>query len=136
MKNDQVFIDASFWIALRHQREEYHPRSREIAAELFADRIIWVSTMFVFAETHTFVSRWPQLSRMVIEDITDNPVFKMEPVQQVDNENALKILGGHRDNSYSFCDAVSFGVMERLGVRRVVTFDRHFEQFGNFELIN
>lgn len=36
----------------------------------------------------------------------------------------------YTDKDFSFADAISFVVMERLGITRAFTFDRHFEQYG------
>jgi predicted nucleic acid-binding protein len=34
--------------------------------------------------------------------------------------------------TYSYCDALSFAVMERLGVAEAIAFDRHFREYGCF----
>lgn len=54
----------------------------------------------------------------------------LEPVRAADEERAIQILAATEDKSYSFVDATSFAVMERLGLRRAFTLDRHFRQFG------
>jgi predicted nucleic acid-binding protein len=41
----------------------------------------------------------------------------------------------HRDKTYSLCDALSFAVMQRLGVRHAIAFDRHFREYGKFTLL-
>ena len=76
------------------------------------------------------------MGQVVIRDFFENPILHYENPTIPDQHQALEILKNNRDKSYSFCDAVSFVVMERLGLKRVVTFDQHFEQFGNFEIIN
>jgi predicted nucleic acid-binding protein len=42
----------------------------------------------------------------------------------------VEILLGQEDKDYSYVDATSFAVMERLGIETAFTFDRHFEQYG------
>jgi predicted nucleic acid-binding protein len=37
--------------------------------------------------------------------------------------------------SYSFCDALSFVVMERLNIPEAIAFDRHFAEYGRFALL-
>lgn len=56
------------------------------------------------------------------------------PLEQVTpraEERAVEILLQYADKSFSFFDATSFAVMERLGVRQAFTFDRHFEQLDS-----
>lgn len=36
----------------------------------------------------------------------------------------------HDDKDFSFTDALSFAVMERLRIRTAFSLDRHFAQFG------
>jgi hypothetical protein len=40
-----------------------------------------------------------------------------------------------RDKDWSFTDISSKVVMERLSIRKAFAFDRHFRQFGSFEVI-
>jgi predicted nucleic acid-binding protein len=40
---------------------------------------------------------------------------------------------GHK--TYSLCDALSFVVMERLGVGEAVAYDRHFREYGRFRMV-
>ncbi|MGH7978612.1 MAG: hypothetical protein ACREE6_04510 [Limisphaerales bacterium] len=48
---------------------------------------------------------------------------------------AIELLRVNRDNTYPLCDALSFVIMRRLVIRRAVSFDKHFHQFGEFEII-
>jgi predicted nucleic acid-binding protein len=48
---------------------------------------------------------------------------------------AISILRDHQDKTYSFCDALSFVVMERLGVVEAIAFDRHFREYGRFTVL-
>ncbi|TAK32116.1 MAG: hypothetical protein EPO21_15945 [Chloroflexota bacterium] len=44
--------------------------------------------------------------------------------------NALKILFRYDDKVFSFADAISFTIMERLSIPLAFTFDNHFVQCG------
>jgi predicted nucleic acid-binding protein len=61
-------------------------------------------------------------------------VWRVDAVSAVDEQIAVEIISHHADKEYSYTDATSFAIMERLGIRRAFSFDRHFEQYG-FELI-
>jgi predicted nucleic acid-binding protein len=56
----------------------------------------------------------------------------VEHIRRRDEVAAVSILRGHDDKTYSYCDALSFAVMERLGIREAIAFDRHFREYGRF----
>jgi PIN domain-containing protein len=60
------------------------------------------------------------------------PVLRAQPREE---EAAREIIARHDDKDYSLCDAISFAFMIERGVRRVFTFDRHFVQFGKFDVV-
>jgi predicted nucleic acid-binding protein len=132
---NRVLLDASFWIALRDAREPFHGRARQLTQELLAARTFFVFTSFILGETHAYFSRSALLRAQILDDAQKNPVMRWEAVSPVDETAAIELLRRHRDKCYSFCDAVSFVLMRRLGIRRVATFDDHFRQIGEFGLI-
>jgi len=131
----QVLLDASFWIALRDPREPWHRKARLMAEELLAGRTVFVFTSFVLAETHAHFSRSPAIRVQILDDAQQNPAMRWETVSQGDESAALALLRGNRDKQYSLCDAISFVVMRRLEIPRAATFDSHFRQFGEFEIV-
>jgi predicted nucleic acid-binding protein len=133
--NNPVFADASFWIALRDPKDQFHAQSARLARCLLQTRSLFFLTPLVFAEVHAQFSRARRTRAQVIRDCWDNPAVRIEQPTPADQEEAIEILRQQEDKSYSFCDAVSFAVMMRLGIRRVVTFDAHFRQYGKFEII-
>ena len=52
--------------------------------------------------------------------------------ERKDLENARKIVAEYKDQNFSLVDAVTFAVMERLGITKAFTFDIHFRiyRFG------
>jgi predicted nucleic acid-binding protein len=51
-------------------------------------------------------------------------------VRASDEARAQQILFQYDDKDFSFADAISFAVMERLAIRLAFTFDRDFAQYG------
>jgi predicted nucleic acid-binding protein len=49
--------------------------------------------------------------------------------------HAKTILARHSDKDWSLCDAISFAVLESREARTAFTFDRHFRQYGRFEVL-
>ena len=131
-----VLLDASFWIALRDAREPWHSRARQATEKLFRTRTRMVFTSFILAETHAYFSRSPALRQQILDDADKNPTLRWEPVLLSDETEALALLRQHRDKEYSLCDAISFVLMQRLGIRRAASFDQHFRQVGGIELVD
>ena len=50
-------------------------------------------------------------------------------------DRAKAILASHRDKDWSLCDAISFAVLESRRARTAFSFDRHFRQYGRFQVI-
>jgi predicted nucleic acid-binding protein len=131
-----VFIDASFWIALRARDEPEHAAACELAHRLAAERQPLVTTDLVFAEIHAYFSRYRRLREQILSDFWDSGLFQFRDTTFADKQQAVRLLRANQDKSYSFCDAVSFVVIERLHLRRVASFDPHFRQFGRFEVLS
>lgn len=136
MHNHRVFIDSSFWIAFRDARQSHHAQARECIAALFRERAQFISTPFVFAEIHATFARSRSVREKIIADFWENPLLHFAEVTAADHQEAIRLVRHHVDKSYPFCDAISFVVMRRLGVKRVAAFDDHFRQFGGFEMLD
>jgi uncharacterized protein len=134
--NQRLLLDASFWIALRDRREPWHGRARQAAQEGLARRMQFVFTSFILAEVCAHFSRSSLARAQVLDDAQHNPALRWEVVPHADELEAIRLLRQHKDKSYSFCDAVSFVVMRRLGLNRVATYDDHFREFREFGILS
>ncbi|MCI0540008.1 MAG: PIN domain-containing protein [Verrucomicrobiales bacterium] len=132
----RVFIDSSFWIAFRSEKQTHHARARGIVADLFRERAQFLSTPFVFAEVHATFSRSVLVREQIIADFWENRLMHLAEISNDDYHDAIALLRQHEDKSYPFCDGVSFVIMQRLQISRVAAFDDHFHQFGEFEVLS
>ncbi len=133
--SERVFMDSSFWILLRDDREPAHSQAVEVARHLLKDRNELVITEFVLAETHAYFCRSSARSLQILNDFENNRAIRCESAGPADQQEAFKLLRRHRDRSYSLCDAISFVVMRRMGIRKAASTDQHFKQIGEFEVI-
>lgn len=133
---NRVFIDSSFWIAYREEREARQPEAQRILVEMFRRRTHFVTTLPVVCEIHANFSRNPRKRALVLKDLCNNPLVTVENVSHQDQKGALELLSDHQDKTYPLCDAISFIIMRRLKVTRAMAFDVHFRQFGEFEIIS
>lgn len=130
-----VFLDASFWVIYRNEEEISHPLARRIVADLFRQRARLVTTLPVICEIHAYFARRSLAREIILNELWENPIVAMEEISRPDQKEALKLLRANRDKTYSLCDALSFVVMRRLHLSRAASFDKHFRQFGEFEVI-
>ena len=57
---------------------------------------------------------------------------QVERCTEEDEVAAISLVRAHTDKSYSLCDALSFVVMERLGVTEAISYDADFRSYGRF----
>jgi len=133
---NRVFIDSSFWIVYREENEARWAGAQRMVAELFSQRTYFVTTLPVICEIHAAFSRNRRKREIVLRDLCQNPLVTVEAISHQDQKTALELLQNNQDKTYSLCDAISFVVMRRLQITRVAAFDKHFRQFGEFEIVS
>lgn len=90
-------------------------------------------TNYIEAEAHALLLR--KLGRALAREWLLRgglPVMRVLPQEEM---RAKEILVRHSDKDWSLCDAISFAVLEARRVRTAFTFDRHFRQYGRFEVL-
>ena len=131
----EIFLDASFWIAYRDERQELHLQASRIIPRLLQEHRMFLTTLPVVCEIFAHFSRSKIKRRVVADDLFDNPIVIMAELSTTDQREALDLLRSQPDKSYSLCDALSFVLMRRREISRVLAFDDHFRQFGGFEIV-
>ena len=65
-----------------------------------------------------------------LADLHASPEIEVLWIDPATHLAAEQLLKARLDKTYSLCDAVSFVLMSRLGIREALTTDRHFDQEG------
>ncbi|MGB0775115.1 MAG: type II toxin-antitoxin system VapC family toxin [Akkermansiaceae bacterium] len=130
-----IFVDTSFWVAYRDERDQHHERAKLIMQEFFQARVPLVISDHIFAETHAYFVRSVPKREQVMRDLLANPVVKVQEVTARDRALALEWLRDYRDKAWSYVDALSFAMIDRLRIQAAVSFDKHFGQPGGFKHI-
>jgi predicted nucleic acid-binding protein len=134
----RVFVDTSGFFALLCSEDRSHERARALFAEADAQRWRLVTTNAVVIETHALlIARLREGRRHGIEFLNrmERTEFRVVRVRAGDEARATALLRRHTDRDYSFCDALSFIVMERLKLKEAIAFDRHFREYGQFVIL-
>lgn len=139
----RVFVDTGGFVALLVAEDKMHPRASTLFDSAARDHWSLVTTNAVVVETYSVLlarakdGRRAAISFLdaVAEDQSEGGLA-IERVRSEDEHSAIALLRAHSDKTYSLCDALSFVVMERLGIAEAIAFDRHFREYGRFTLLH
>lgn len=123
-----IMVDTSAIYALLDQSDNNHSVGKKILTKLSKSNIKIILTNFLVAECHALISS--KLGHELARQWITNICWEIERVSEADEERAKEIIIAHADKTYSYTDATTFAVMERLGVKKCFSFDKHFTQFG------
>ena len=84
----------------------------------------------------SLVRRFPRSTVLMYSlELMENPNVEMVWVDEILHREAMDLLLVRQDKTYSLCDAISFVLMRKKGIREALTTDRHFEQEGFTRLL-
>jgi len=131
-----IFVDTSFWVALRNRRDHRHEEARALMSR--ADLPAMLTSNHVIGETWTFLRRRAGHGSAVdfLEQIQRSQRLAVEHVTQQLEDQALSWLRRHDEREYSFVDATSFQVMLTSRIGSALAFDGDFSAAGFVELRN
>lgn len=125
-----LFVDTSFWIALRFQRDARHEQAKALFSR-YGDEPL-VTTNHVRGETWTFIrdrmGHGPAVD--LLERLNASKRIEVARVSERIEGEALEWLCKHDERSYSFVDATSFVFMRARRITEALTFDRDFSAAG------
>ncbi len=124
----RVLVDTSAVYALLDRNDRCHDAAREALESLRKRRTEPLLTNFIVAECHAL-----SLSRLGADIARKWLLGNIWPVERVSVEDETKarvIIGQVTDKTFSYTDATSFAVMDRLRVKTAFAFDPHFRQYG------
>lgn len=131
----RCFIDTSAYFALANKRDADHKRATTLLHSLAVGRVRLYTTNFILAETHALILK--RLDRSLAASYVGGiyqSAMTVVRVSAADERRAWEIIGRYSDKDFSFTDATSFAVMERLHIQHVFTLDRDFVQYGFISL--
>lgn len=126
---EQVLIDTSGFKALVDDKDQHYIEAKSIWNKLkLADNTSLVTSNFILDESFTLLRvrrgfhKAIRLRNLLTKSTAAIYVIR---VTAADEQNAWKWF--KRDwRDLSFTDCVTFALMERVGIQRVVAFDEHF----------
>lgn len=131
----RILLDSSSYLALVNPHDAHHHQARTVWVRLTEERWSTFTTNFIVAETHAlFLARVNPPTATAFLMQFEQSTTTVVRVSAGDEERARAIIVQYADKRFSYTDASSFAVMERLGIGTAFGFDRDFAQYG-FRLI-
>jgi predicted nucleic acid-binding protein len=127
-----IFVDTGPFCALFVRSDPYRARAQVGFEIIDRQDFLPVTTNVVVVETYSLLlARSSREAAMAfLEWIVGQSSYRLERVTAMDEMNAQDLLRRRSDKSWSLCDALSFVVMKRLHIRKALSFDRHFREYG------
>lgn len=110
-----------------------HEKSREL---LLSSDYQWYSSSYVFDELMTLLVQRVAKSKLVAfgEKLrTSSKLIWLHPSLE-EEEATWQVFKAYMDKGWSFTDCLSFHLIKKYSLTKVLSFDRHFTQMG-FELL-
>ncbi|MCH7800875.1 MAG: type II toxin-antitoxin system VapC family toxin [Chloroflexi bacterium] len=128
-RNAIVFVDASFWVALIHHEDQYHPVSEDIWDRLLRHDATIITTNWTLYEALTFLNS----RRRGRHDLAmELHALAMNSGEIVDasayEQQALEIFRSHTDKRWSVVDCANFVCIRERHSTMALSFDRDFAQ--------
>jgi predicted nucleic acid-binding protein len=129
-----IFVDTSFWVALRNRRDAHHEQAVELLERHGGTAL--VTSNHVRGETWTFLRRRAGHGAAVdfLDALGASPRVEVISADEGVEAEALRWLRRHDEREYSFVDATSFALMRGRRIREALAFDGDFAAAGFTEL--
>jgi uncharacterized protein len=129
-----IFIDTSFWVALRNVRDGRHAEATALLRSVGQTHL--VTSNHVRGETWTFLrTRIGHRSAIAcLRAMEDSPRLEVVHIPESMEDVAIAWLRRHDERRYSFVDATSFALMRSMKIKDALAFDGDFSAAGFREL--
>ena len=126
----EIFLDASYAIALASRSDRHHARAVELATWIEARQVALITTRAVMLEIGNALSKQRHRSAGVtlLKAIERDAQIEIVPLTEELYAQALALYERYTDKEWGLTDCVSFVVMRKRGLQEALTTDIHFRQ--------
>ncbi|MBN1378396.1 MAG: PIN domain-containing protein [Gammaproteobacteria bacterium] len=127
-----VFLDTGFLIALEASDDQHHDKAISYWVEFSKNPAPLVTSSYVLDETVTFFNTRNRHAKAVE---IGNYLLTSTAIQFIQVDHTLFLDGWaffqrFEDKRFSLTDCISFSIMQKLGIKAALAFDKHFIQAG------
>ncbi|MBI4235687.1 type II toxin-antitoxin system VapC family toxin [Candidatus Peregrinibacteria bacterium] len=132
-RKNRVFVDTSAFIAFALESEPSHEIAVDFFAKLLNGGVEIVTTDYVLDELITFLRCKRKSGVEIVLEFLVSAYSSGINVFAISEElfgEALGLMMKYEDQYFSCTDCVSFAVMKEMGIKDVLTLDKHFAIAG------
>ncbi|MEA1907596.1 MAG: type II toxin-antitoxin system VapC family toxin [Euryarchaeota archaeon] len=128
----EIFLDASYAIALSTTTDRYHKLAEMLATKIEAEGTRLVTTRAAVLEIGNALAklRYRSASVMLLKALEEDPSIEIIPLSEELYEKGRQLYRERVDKEWGLTDCISFIAMQEYGLTEALTTDRHFEQAG------
>ncbi len=128
----ELFLDASYAIALSSATDRHHEKAVELASQIEANDSDLITTRAVILEIGNALSRLRYRTAAVtlLDAVENDPGVEIVALSEDLYSQGLELYRRHQDKEWGLTDCISFVVMRERAITDALTADDHFRQAG------
>ncbi len=128
----EVFLDASYAIALSSVKDQYHQRAVMLSEKLETEATHLLTTRAVILEIGNALSKQKYRNAAIelLTSLAEDPTVETVPLSEELFERGFRFYQSRQDKEWGITDCISFVVMQERGLTEALTTDEHFLQAG------
>ncbi len=130
MEENSIFVDANIFVALLNKRDASHAKALTLWKEFEHSKQELITSNFVLSEAITVLSM--RAGKQIALSFADTvyhktSVLRVLRVNEEMEQRALFYLKSFKSKNVSFCDCVTFAILELQEIKSIATFDKDFK---------
>jgi predicted nucleic acid-binding protein len=127
-----IYIDTGAFLARHLSKDQYHLQAQVYWGAIHKKNEACATSNFVLDETFTLMGRRAgyNFTAQRARNIYASESLKILRPTRKEELKAIDIFEKYSDQRISFTDCISFVLMQTKKIKRVFTFDHHFQFFG------
>jgi len=129
---DELFLDASYAIALSAVTDQFHTRALDLAEQIERAHARLVTTRAVLLEIGNALSRprYRAAAVRLLRALDEDGSVLVVPLSEELYMRAFALYCSRPDKEWGLIDCASFEVMSERAMTKALTADEHFQQAG------
>ena len=127
-----IYVDTGAYLARYLSRDQHHQKAKVFWEKIRKNRESCFTSNFVLDETFTLLGRWAGYdfaSQKAAIIYASKLLIILRPTRG-DEMKAIDFFQKYADQNVSFTDCISIVLMRNKKIKRVFSFDSHFERAG------